>query len=1460
MGRRKRSSSGGSYKEQQQHQSDNEDGTASTLKKVAVTQQKQRQQRVQEWMITILESRQRMGKSTVLHEPHNLALLSAYVVRAQQLDDAATAAATATINHRLQEQVFLQADVESHYTALHWALFRGDLATILFLLRHAASCQDHNKGSSNTSELEQPRLKQKPMALLEFAPTSNNSQNQQQQQQQYNLWQKLVCARDAEGATPAQLLAYEQRSELRACRQGLPRPQITATTTTISRRPRQASFELPSSSLEQPENQDQEVAMEFSSLMMMNGLRRQEGGGDDDGSSQSSSASHPIHHHHHRQGGNNNNNNSVQYGCEVLTFGRAHHCALGVGTDGNSSTTTTTTPAATITHPGDTATTTTTTTFRPQRVQEFAQSRVGRSHSAVAVAAAAHHTLVLNRAGQLFSFGLGKGGRLGTGTERHSPQPTLLTSLYKNNRRIVAIAAAENHSLAVTSNGQVYAWGSNRFGQLGMDTTTNNSSSSQHHNGNKKQPAAAAASSSSCVLVPRRIDDLREINIQTVAAGEKHSVAVSSQGKLYVWGDNSSGQLGLAPRSSSKNSGSREKVQQCTTAGLGSKTVIAVAASEYATLSLTLPARDRRTVLPINSIYMMGHGNHVPYKVHLGPSRQRGNSMTEDSAGSSNHRHQHAQSHSPVAIASAKFHNVAITKSGLVYTWGLHAETLGTASPRHSTGPKKKSSGAMMVSSTAQLVERMLPENGGGLAVSVSASENHTAVLTDTGALFTWGSTFGPNIMGHMGVRFQPDPRKVPGLYRGVAVAAAKEHFVVLSGTSFPPTPKTPLPASAKMPSLENFAALRVMEFVDMFNVLPVLITAERTQNEVLVQYCMGFVKRNLDGVLNVAQRSVMDCYLREQLQTHSIASHHWLMDDFERREAKDTNWHPILKEFVLGAHTNCDLRSSNNRVAYPTDLLLFETWIESIEELMESFPAKLLMQKLRDQKKQEQTPFTNAESTTSRARGVSFGEDKVVTVAECSPRCLELTREENDKVDNGDDLFALEERKRALMKETRAVRKRLNQISKLEKDEMNAAELSYEQREKIARKSQLQLDLDKLEPVLLKVERRIKAFSSRECSTSDKCDGPSEQDLQNSKDSSAPTKFEERVSLRCQLCGITCSDEASHSLHMNGRKHRNRVLQIEQEEREQKAALLASERQKESMKKTSTAAHRQPEKVSSPWNHEPHSPAHQPNYKLPPPPHEVPSSLASSTLPKPTSLLEIMENETRKSPAKPAPKSGTMAFAPKTTTVLPKKTAGSKWASPSASKPLKSVAPAPAGWSSLKVESLPTLDSPPWAAASATPAVTQATAQPRNVNFSLNDFMAPPPSKAASPSKSKPTRVWTTSNRSPASANFASIQDEELEFKGKQDPACNEQGKWFIQQRQRAGSLKEIQKSAEQERQERLFVEEQFRIEQMILAESEKKKEEEGAGQEKKRLPNRKKKNARRKKNTLKPQMSEGP
>lgn len=68
--------------------------------------------------------------------------------------------------------------------------------------------------------------------------------------------------------------------------------------------------------------------------------------------------------------------------------------------------------------------------------------------------------------------------------------------------------------------GQVFAWGRNVEGQLGLGDTK-------------------------LRRIPSLVDALWALPVQQLAAGEKHSAALTSSGSLFTWGSNACGQLGL---------------------------------------------------------------------------------------------------------------------------------------------------------------------------------------------------------------------------------------------------------------------------------------------------------------------------------------------------------------------------------------------------------------------------------------------------------------------------------------------------------------------------------------------------------------------------------------------------------------------------------------------------------------------------------------------------------------------------------------------------------------------------------------------------------------------------------------------------------------------------------------------------------------------------------------------------
>ena len=90
-------------------------------------------------------------------------------------------------------------------------------------------------------------------------------------------------------------------------------------------------------------------------------------------------------------------------------------------------------------------------------------------------------------------------------------------------KTVVQVSAGTNFCLLLIKNGSVYGLGSNEFGQLGTRPL-------------KK----------TCIKTPLLISKLP--TIEYVAAGECHSAVLSETGSLYVFGDNTCGQLGLGNR------------------------------------------------------------------------------------------------------------------------------------------------------------------------------------------------------------------------------------------------------------------------------------------------------------------------------------------------------------------------------------------------------------------------------------------------------------------------------------------------------------------------------------------------------------------------------------------------------------------------------------------------------------------------------------------------------------------------------------------------------------------------------------------------------------------------------------------------------------------------------------------------------------------------------------------------
>lgn len=176
-----------------------------------------------------------------------------------------------------------------------------------------------------------------------------------------------------------------------------------------------------------------------------------------------------------------------------------------------------------------------------------------------------NHSLALRSDGIVFAWGTNFSGQLGDGTSvlnRNSPvQVSNLTN-------VIDVAVGNYHSLALKSDGTVWAWGSNVFSQLGDGTTTDRLTpvqvsgltnivaidSTNYHSLAVKSDGTVWAwgyntdsqlgdGTTTTPLAPVQVSGLSQVS--GVSAGTSHSLAVKTDGTVWVWGNNAGGQLGI---------------------------------------------------------------------------------------------------------------------------------------------------------------------------------------------------------------------------------------------------------------------------------------------------------------------------------------------------------------------------------------------------------------------------------------------------------------------------------------------------------------------------------------------------------------------------------------------------------------------------------------------------------------------------------------------------------------------------------------------------------------------------------------------------------------------------------------------------------------------------------------------------------------------------------------------------
>jgi alpha-tubulin suppressor-like RCC1 family protein len=243
-----------------------------------------------------------------------------------------------------------------------------------------------------------------------------------------------------------------------------------------------------------------------------------------------------------------------------------------------------------------------------------------------AVAAGTYHSLALKNDGTIWAWGAGSYGQLGNGINADSSTPVQVTGL---SGAMVAIAASGYGGLALKSDGTVWTWGDNTFGELGNGNFNSSNTAVQVASLSGVSAIAAGCShnlalqngtvwawgcDSNCQLgnnsydnssLPAQVGSLS--GVVAIGAGYYHSLALKSDGTVWAWGMNTYGALG--------NNTTTDSAAPVQASGLSN--ALALAGGYYH--SMALCAGGSVWVWGYNNMGQLGNGSlndsHVPVQV-----------------------------------------------------------------------------------------------------------------------------------------------------------------------------------------------------------------------------------------------------------------------------------------------------------------------------------------------------------------------------------------------------------------------------------------------------------------------------------------------------------------------------------------------------------------------------------------------------------------------------------------------------------------------------------------------------------------------------------------------------------------------------------------------------------------------------------------------------------------------------
>lgn len=310
------------------------------------------------------------------------------------------------------------------------------------------------------------------------------------------------------------------------------------------------------------------------------------------------------------------------------------------------------------------------------------------------------HTALITSDNQVYTWGRNGSGQLGNGTNFNATEPENITHQFQleNNDYISMILTGQDFTAALSSQGRLFTWGFNANGQLGTGNTD------MLFNPND---------------ITNRFNLMSNERFITLSLGYWHTAAVTSEGRLFTWGFNAGGQLGVGTVEQRENPTDITPLFNLRP----NEKIIDVELSHYHSAALT--SDGRIFMWGFNGFGTLGDGTNIMKTVPI--------DITFQFPIGTNDR--------IIQISLGQFHSSALTAQGRVFMWGSN-----------NRGQLGHDMNVPFVNYRGELnqpteITHVFNLTLGEKITSISLGEMHSGAITSKGNIFTWGE----NEVGQLG-------------------------------------------------------------------------------------------------------------------------------------------------------------------------------------------------------------------------------------------------------------------------------------------------------------------------------------------------------------------------------------------------------------------------------------------------------------------------------------------------------------------------------------------------------------------------------------------------------------------------------------------------------------------------------------------------------------------------------------